>query len=153
MRIRSTDRFAVDARASVLAIGTGVRGGETKYFAWLFRRSYELTDCAAEGGGFATTLELAEGAASELRLEVRGEELFRAFADDGADLLFQPIADADGGDGLVTLDDLSLVPRPPVGGREGAPGTHESLLYEQLLPRLVRVLGAGPCEAEVRDRR
>lgn len=174
MRTRGTDRFAEDARASVLAIGAGARGDVTKRFEWLFRRSYELTNCKTEGGGLATTLELTEGAAGELRIEVRGEELFRSLADDRADLWFQPIAEADAdADGTVTLDELSNAPRPPrdtgeigpgdgsSGASRGAPsdpaegssGSIEHLVYEDLLPRLLRVAGAGPCEAEERSRR
>jgi hypothetical protein len=167
MRTRGTDRYAEDQNASVLATGAGARGDVTKRFAWLFRRSYKIQNCEALGGGYATTLELTEGGAGELRIEVRGEELFRPLADDGAALWFQPIADADAdADGEVTLDELSNAPRPPVdpgglGGGGGAgggaatddPGSLERLIYEDLLPRLLRVAGGGPCEAEERSRR
>jgi len=174
MRIRGTDRFSGDEQASVLTIGAAVRGDVAKRFDWVFRRSYEITSCETEAGGFATTLELAEGAAGELRLEVRGEELFRSLADDRAQLRFQPLADADAdADGLVTLDELSKAPRVPVGsgglgpgngstgeGSGAAPeapadpsGSLEYLIYEELLPRLLRVRGAGPCETERRSRR
>jgi hypothetical protein len=164
MQERAADRFAEDERASVLAIGSGARGDEVKRFEWIFRRSYKLTSCASEAGGLSTTVELTEAAASELRLEVRAEELFRSIADDRADLWFQPIADADAdADGLVTLDELSIAPRPavdsgelgPAGSdmAEGPPQSLEHLVYEELLPRVLRVLGGGPCEAEVRGRR
>lgn len=174
MQVRATDRFGEDERASVLAIGSGTRGDEVKRFEWIFRRSYELTNCASEAGGVATTVELTEAAASEIRLEVRAEELFRSIADDRADLWFQPIADADAdADGMVTLDELSIAPRPavdageigPQGGSSGTSGgagsdmaeappqSLEDLIYKELLPRLVRVAGGGPCEFETRGRR
>jgi hypothetical protein len=82
MRIRGTDRFT--RSEGVRAIGAAARGDEVKRFEWLFRRSDELTDREVEGGGYATPLRLTEAASSELRLEVRGEELFRASADEGA---------------------------------------------------------------------
>jgi hypothetical protein len=143
----------------------------TKRFEWLFRRSYKIKNCEAAGGGLATKLELTGGAAGELRIEVRGEELFRSLADDRADLWFQPIAGADAdADGAVTLDELSRAPRPlveiggvgggggssgagsgaPPEGEVGASGSLEQLIYEELLPRLLRVAGGGPCEAEPR---
>lgn len=166
MEVRATDRFGEDERASVLTIGSGTRGDEVKRFEWIFRRSYELTSCAGEAGGFATTVELTEAASSELRLEVRAEELFRSIADDRADLWFQPIADADAdADGMVTLDELSIAPRPAVDagelGPEGgagsdmaeAPQSLEDLVYKELLPRVLRVAGGGPCEFETRGRR
>jgi hypothetical protein len=159
MRTRATDRFADDARASVLAIGAGTRGSVTKRFDWIFRRSYEIMNCELEGGGFSTTVELTEGAASELRIEARPEELFRASPDDSAELVFQPIADADAdADGNVTLDELSSAPAPPVeageiGPGDGEPKSLDHLVYEELLPRLLRVAGGGSCDAELREGR
>ena len=172
MRQRATDRFADDQGVSVFAIGAATRGGEQKRFEWSFRRSFKLTDCAREGGGEVTTVELTEGGSSELRIEVRGEELFRALPDDAAELRFGPIAGADAdADGEVTLDDLSQAPRPAVGTGElgpggGAPdggvaapdagvaaGSLEQLVYEELLPRVLRVVGGGACHAEERSRR
>lgn len=141
MRIEASDPYVDDDRVSVMAIGEAARGDDTKRFDWRFRRSYEVFDCEAEGGGFATTLGLTEATDSELRLEVRGEELFRALPEDDAELRFQPIADADAdADGVVTLDELSI-------------GSLGSLLYDELLPRLVRVRGGGACASEDRSRR
>lgn len=141
MRIEASDAYVDGERVSVMAIGAAARAGETKRFDWRFRRSYDVFECPAEGGGSATTLELTEAGASELRLEVRGEELFRALPEDEAELRFQPIADADAdADGLVTLDELSR-------------GSLGALVYNELLPRLVRVRGGGPCEVEDRSRR
>lgn len=166
MRLEATDRFAESERVSLIAKGSASRGqGETKQFEWIFRQSYELTDCAAEGGGFLTTLTLTEAASSELRIEVRAEELFRAKPDDSADLLFQPMADADtDGDGVVTFDELSRVELPPGSvvlpdAGEGAPEavaaevpqTLEALVYMGHLPRIVRIAGGGACKNE--DRR
>jgi hypothetical protein len=157
MRMRGTDRHAEDDRVSVRAIGAAVRGPETKQFEWVFRRSYEITNCEVEGGGFSTTVELTEASSSELRIEVRPEELFRSRPDDSADLRFQPMADADvDADGVVTLDELSGAPPPVVdaagaGGADaeaGAPASLESLVYTGLLPRVLRVAGGGPCEEE-----
>jgi hypothetical protein len=175
MRVRLPDHYTKERQASVVVTGSAARGGEAKRFAWAFRRSYGYTDCETSAGGFSTTLALAEGGASALRLEVRGEELFRAFAKDRADLLFQPMADADAdADGEITLDELAKAPRPAVDPGEMEPGdapasagealppdvdpdvdpgSMEYLVYEELLPRLLRALGGGPCKAELRGRR
>jgi hypothetical protein len=168
MRLRATDRFAEDERVSLLAIGEAVRGEASKRFEWVFRQSYEMTDCkAADGDGFATTLTLTEAASSELRIEVRPEELFRALPDDGAPLRFQPMADADAdADGRVTFDELSKIPRPvvdsgeldggagdagaPDAGDAGAAASLEGLVYKDLLPRVLRVAGGGSCEVDER---
>ncbi|HSN99757.1 MAG TPA: hypothetical protein VLS89_15785 [Candidatus Nanopelagicales bacterium] len=156
MRRPGRDRFVVDEDegVSVRLIGSATRGDETKRFEWLFRRSYDFTNCKAEGDGYATTVELTEAQQSELRLEMRPEEFFRASADDAADLLFQPIADADAdADGRVTLDELSQASRTVHDDTDATPGSLEDLVYGELLPRLLRVAGAGPCEAEDRGRR
>lgn len=160
MRRRATDRFVEDEGVSVIAVGSAARGDERRNFKWLFRQSYDLTNCADGSGGYTTKVELTEGAASELRLEVRGEELFRASADDSAELRFQPLADADAdGDLSITLDELSRAPRPleEIGEGEDAgvdagaePESLEDLVYGKLLPRLLRVKGGGACEAEQR---
>lgn len=162
MRAEATDRFADDERMSVLAIGKATRGNESKRFEWVFRQSYEITDCKAlDGEGFVTTLTLTEGASSGLPIEVRPEELFRAKADDGAEFLFQPMADADAdGDGAVTFDELSKAPRPvvedPDGGAGGSPdagspgASLEGMVYKELLPRVLRISGGGSCEVDER---
>jgi len=164
MRTQGTDRYAEDERVSVRAIGAATRGQETKRFEWVFRRSYRLMNCEAEGGSLSTTVKLTTGASRTLRIEVRPEELFRALPDDDADLVFQPMADADAdADGIITLDELSKVAPPSIdaakAGQGGgssdagadAPTSHEALVYEELLPRVLRVAGGGPCEVE--DRR
>ena len=172
MRLRASDRFAENERVSLLAKGSATRGTEVKRFEWVFRQSFEMTDCKAEGGGFMTTVKLTEGASSELRIEVRPEELFRALADDSAELRFQPMADADAdADGAVTLEELSKVMPPVVDTGEHGPGggspdagdagspdagadapeSLEALVYEDLLPRVLRVAGGGSCEVEDRS--
>jgi hypothetical protein len=162
MRIRASDRFVEDERVSTAVIGEGSRGGETKRFEWVFRRSYELTNCKAEDGSLLTTLALSEGGASELRIEVRPEELFRSIADDEADFWFQPIADADAdADAMVTMDELAKVMIPAVDAgdsmaadkAESAEVSLEHRIYAENLPRLLRILGGGACEAEERGGR
>lgn len=173
MRQKASDRFEDDRPISVLLIGAASHGAARKSFTWAFRTSYRVTDCEALGGGLLTTVELTEATSSELRFEVRPRELFRAAADDGAPLVFQPIADADAdADGDITLDELSKAPlsnaglgglgpdgglvdaggleqgggAPDAGGE--APPSLESLIYGSLVPRLVRAAGGGPCDGE-----
>ncbi|AKT41081.1 hypothetical protein [Chondromyces crocatus] len=181
MRQRGTDRFATDEQVSVMVTGRATREGVEKRFDWRFRRSYEMSNCKAEEGGFITTVELSENGASEMRLELRAEELFRVTAEEESGFHFQPLADADtDGDGAVTFDELSKVevtpgplggtggegggtggglgsgagqPSGPIGPIDipGTPATLESQIYVYLLPRILRVAGGGTCEIEHRD--
>lgn len=177
MRIEETDRFADEARTSVFASGVATREGVEKRFTWSFRRSFELTDCPDGEGRSTTSFQLETGQSYTLRVEVRGEELFRAKVDDDADFVFQPLADADAdGDGDVTLLEMSMAPRPAAAGawapqptdqdegdgprrddeEEDVPTAEELTLehyvYDELLPRLTRMAGGGRCATEVRDR-
>lgn len=160
MRIRASDRFADDERASVLVRGEATGPLGTKRFDWVFRRGYNITNCEAPGDGYVTTVALEGGEELSLALEVRGEELFRAAADPQAPLRFAPFAEADAdGDGDITLDELDAAPRPPFAlpdaGTEppSADDTLEELVYTELLPRLLAVAGGGDCEATVRASR
>ncbi|EYF03658.1 hypothetical protein [Chondromyces apiculatus] len=182
MRTPGSDFFATDEDVSVEVTGSATRDGVTKRFDWQFRKSYEMTDCEAEGGGFMTTVELTEAAESEMRLEVRGEELFRVADSPDADFHFQPLADADtvgNGDGTVTLEELAGADRigegvlgegetpeeGTVGGVTEDPGggilpptnpatnTLVGLVYETLLPRVLRPMDALSCDVEDRSRR
>jgi hypothetical protein len=160
MRVQATDRFSEDGRVSLLVIGAASRGQETKRFEWAFRRSYELTDCEGEDGGFLTTLKLSEAGEGSLPIEVRPEQLFLAAPEETAELHFQPIADADAdADGAVTLLELSEAPPPPtmvvwpvnpIDGGSLAPTSLEALVYQLLVPRVLRVAGGGACLSDER---
>lgn len=150
---------------SLLALGTATRGDEVVAIDWQFRKSFEIRRCAVDAsGGDASRVELLEGVESEITVEVRAEELFRAAAEDGAPLQFgwYAAADADG-DGAVTLQELDAVPvppevlpipEPPGDDDDGDPPPEpESLgdyVVEVLLGRVSRVADAGPCRTEGR---
>jgi len=163
MQAKVADMYVAlqSARAYTYAVAKSCDAGQTTRFDWVFRQGYEITDCeAVDGGPNVTSLVLETGEALSAVMEVRGEELFRAAADDAAPLRFAPIAEADGdGDGAVTLDELSEAPYPPyalddAGTEEPDPdATLEDLVYGELLPRVVRLAGGGPCEATSRGGR
>ncbi len=163
MRPRASDAYADDERVTLVARGTAALGGVTKRFDWRFRRSYEVGACPTSAGGrAANVLDLEGGDDEELRMIVRGEELFRRGPSDAAPLEFGLLAAADtDADGAVTLDELALAPAPPdvaafVDPPEGAeplepPASLADLVYVHLLPRIVRVDGSLACEMELRD--
>jgi hypothetical protein len=161
MRVRATDDFATDERASLVVQGEAARGDEVKRFDWTFRRTYEIERCGEEGA-LTNVLELDGGASHELRIEVRAEELFRRVASDEGPFQFDLYASADAdADGLVTLEELDQVDAPPdaatevVEMNEGEfppPETLADLLYDFLLPRVTRIKDGPACSSEDRDR-
>jgi hypothetical protein len=175
MAALASDAYATDHAVSLLLEGTArldddtpdLPRGTTKRFAWAFRRAYEFGACpATTGDGYATNLALVGGANLALVFEARVEELFRAAVRDDATTHFAPLALADVDlDGVVTLDELGLAPAPadalagvdfsdetaPRSGADGEPITLADLVYDHLLPRVVRARGGGSCRSELRD--
>lgn len=168
LRSEGSDAYAQDQRVSLHVRGSAARGSERFTFEWSFRRSYELDSCAdASGDGYSSVLDLAGGAERELAVVASVEELFRVAPSDDAPIeldLFMA-ADADES-GDVTLEELATVAAPPQEewvvveqgeedpfAEEGVPETLADLVYVYNLPRIPRVKGGGPCEADLRDRR
>ncbi|MBK6518608.1 MAG: hypothetical protein IPG04_31845 [Polyangiaceae bacterium] len=168
LRSEGSDAYAQDQRVSLQVRGSAERGGERFTFEWSFRRSYELDSCAdASGDGYSSVLDLEGGAQRELSVVASVEELFRVAPTDDAPIeldLFMA-ADADES-GDVTLEELATVAAPPQQEwvvveegeedpfeEEGVPETLADLVYVYNLPRIPRVKGGGPCEADLRDRR
>lgn len=132
---------------SIRIRGEAWRDGTRKTFDWSFLTGYGYSMCGAP-------FELESGDAGTALVVLHGEELFR----DGADgpLAFDPFADADrGGDGAITMDDLSLPPPIPSGngGGGGAGGgglfgleTLSARLYYRGVIHLASVDGEGPCQ-------
>jgi hypothetical protein len=156
MRERATDAYVEEQRTAVWVIGTATKGDEVRSFDWLFRTSYEIDRCTSSDGEKYVSVVSLEGAARvELRVEVRGEELFRSVDEDAAPFLFEPFANADADeDTILTLEELDAVPYfAPPEEDETAPETLGALVYQVLVPRVARLGDAGPCEAEERNRR
>jgi hypothetical protein len=163
MRIRATDDYAKDERVSLMVRGQAQRDGVTKTFEWIFRRRYDLEECATVSeDGFVSVIDIGGAEEHTLAVEVRGEELFRMGPDDEAPLQFDLFAHADAdNDGAVTMDELSVVDAPelelgesPAVGVDSAasepeePPTLADLVYDKLLPRIARFAGGGACKAE-----
>jgi len=112
MRTPGSDPDATDAGVSVYVEGVAVRGGETKHFAWPFRKRVGYADCAFfedDGRAFRSGLSLASDEKTSINLEVHAEGLFQNHS--GTPAHFQPYADADAnGDGEITFDELWTVP-------------------------------------------
>lgn len=112
MRTPGSDPDATDAGVSVYVEGTAVRGGETKHFAWPFRKRIGYADCGFvndDTGAFSSGLSLASNEKTSINLEVHAEGLFQNGS--GTPAPFQPYADADAnGDGEITFDELWTVP-------------------------------------------
>jgi hypothetical protein len=164
MRVRATDDFATDERASLVIQGGAATldGDVVKRFDWTFRRSYEIERCGKDGA-LVNVLELEGGASHEVRIEVRAEELFRRVASDEGTFEFDLYASADtDADGIVTLEELDQVEAPPdaaaevVAMNEGEfppPETLADLLYDFLLPRVTRIKDGPACRGDDRGGR
>lgn len=174
MRTPGSDAWSTGAGVAVLVRGSATRAGTTKRFEWSFRQGWSFHDCPRpDDAGLATALALGSGDSLQLGLVVRGEELFRQWADDAAPLVFDAMANADAdGDQSITLDELDAVPAPvaPDGGAldastdadaslatdaavdadaaDGASGpTLADVLYGELVPRMLRLGDSGACSA------
>ena len=112
MRTPGSDPDATDAGVSVYIEGVAVRGGETKHFAWPFRKRVGYADCGFvddDTGAFSSGLSLVSDEKTSINLEVHAEGLFQNRS--GTPAPFQPYADADAnGDGEITFDELWTVP-------------------------------------------
>lgn len=174
MSERATDGYATDQAVSLYLEGVArteqgmpsAPEGQSKRFVWVFRRAYEISACEGPSGGYVTNLGLVGETSVELAFEARVEELFRAAVRENAPTHFWPLAlsDADQ-DGTVTLEELALVEAPegaldgvdfsdedaPQTGADGEPITLGDLVYDHLLPRVVRARAGGACRAELRD--
>jgi hypothetical protein len=164
MTLDGSDAYAEDRAISVVVVGSAQKEDVEKRFAWEFRRSFEVGECARIDGAEPSVsfFELEGEAKTSLLIEVRGEELFREVADDSAALSFEAFALADQNeDGEVTLDEIHQVParpQPPVDPEleeedpVDAITTLRDVVYLRNLPRVTRVAGGGPCKTEVRGR-
>lgn len=167
MRTEASDPYAEDARVSLWVRGRATKAGVTKSFDWKFRHGYELNHCQNPGGGrFVSEVDLQSGQTLAWTIEVRVEEVFRVATDDRAPIELDALAAADADDdGKITFEELAVAPAPvsefpsapPEPDHDDEPveldGTYGSLIYEALFPRVVRLMGGGPCAAELRDRR
>lgn len=162
MRARGSDAYAEDERVALLVRGVGLRDGVEKRFEWSFRRSFEVAKCSAESGDSpVSVVGLTGGAAIELRIVVKGDELFRVAPNDDAPIEFDRYAAADADDdGNISFIELDAVPAElsDEWPQEGLPADEPDLepfslgtvVYELLLPRVTRLLGSGVCEARGR---
>jgi hypothetical protein len=170
MRLRATDDYAEDERATLYVVGFATQGDRTVRFEWTFRHGFELDRCLdanAVAEGF--TLSLEGGETHEVSLQIRAEELFRKSAADASALHFDRFAAADEAgdvDGTVTLEELAEVDPPEADVppeelpyREDdddervlePPETMADLVYEHLFPRVMRKANGGACAVEIRD--
>jgi hypothetical protein len=157
------DGNAEPQRTSVWAVGEATRAdGTSKRFDWMFRRRYNIKECApGPEGQPGSSLEIHGGETFEHTVVIDGAQLFRPGAASDSPLVFDPFAAADANDdGAITLAELSEVTIPidpeviPEGGTSQLLGrTVADLLYEVQLPRLAGLEGAGICNAEIDGRR
>jgi hypothetical protein len=129
----NVDQDVVDAAAedgwSVHVVGTATGAGGEVSFDWTFDTNTFYRCKFADD----EVVELGADGDETTTIELLGEALFRGEADnDGAAVVFQPIADADAnGDGAVTADELE------------AAGLLETIV--ELTHELGGVRGAGAC--------
>lgn len=153
MRTEDTDAIVTKGRRSVYLRGKAIHGAITKRFEWSFRLGVSLHGCAsADGTSFASDVALVGTEALPLAVIVHGEELFHEGLDDATPLRFEAIAAADAdGDQMITLDELAAIPGPlpeadaGVAIADGGTPTLEQFIYQELVPRMIRIGESGPC--------
>lgn len=158
MRLRASDDYATDERTTLLVDGSATREDQTMHFEWSFRRSFQLERCPdASGKALASLVQLKGGDAHTVAVEIRAEELFRRAPADISPLQFELFAQADeegDGDGNVTLEELADIDAPTdefLFEEDLEPADNmAALLYEQLFPRVLRVVGGAACDVELR---
>jgi hypothetical protein len=153
MRTSGTDAVVTNGFRTASVRGSASRGAVTKGFEWSFRLGISLHGCAAAGGvGFASDVVLAANEVVPLPVIVHAEELFRERASDDSPLRFDALgaADADG-DQMITLDELAAVPGPlpeadaGLMAGDGGAETLEQFIYNELVPRMIRIGDSGAC--------
>jgi hypothetical protein len=153
MRTVGLDVFGQKSYRSVYLRGQATRDATTKRFEWSFRLFFSLAGCVnAADTGFASDVVLTSGAELPLPIVVRGEELFREGLEDDSPLRFDALAAADtNGDQVISQEELAGVPAPSTEADAGvltldggAPSV-ENVMYERLLPRMMRLGDSGPC--------
>jgi hypothetical protein len=161
MRTEGADLWIMEPeRVAVVVQGQAERGGVIKRFDWAFRTWYEVDECpGVSGEDMASVVELRGGDERTLRIEVRGEELFRLAPLDDAPLQFDGFAEADSdGNGFIFMEELGHVHALPGSippGVEPPFGTDTRLgdvVYGFLLPRITRLVGSGECHTELESR-
>jgi hypothetical protein len=94
-----------DARYTVANIeveGTATKGSETKSFEWVFDQATDYTECE-------TTTSVQEEVAATFQITIHADHLFYdSLVADEPQVLFQPLADADGdANGIITETELA----------------------------------------------
>jgi hypothetical protein len=137
--------------------GLAKRDAATIRFEWSFRLTVSLHGCAsADAMGFASDFTLLGGEVIPLPVIVHGEELFHEGLADDSPLRFDALAAADAdGDHVITLTELAAIsgPSPEADAGlttpDGGAPTMESFIYQELLPRMIRLGDSGPCLGEL----
>jgi hypothetical protein len=157
MRVEDTDEIATHERQSVHVRGLAKRDAVTIHFDWSFRTNLSLHGCAdASGIGYASDVALIGGEVLTRAVVIHGEELFHAGRTDASPLRFDALAAADAdGDHVITLSELGAIDGPPpeadagFGAVDGGGPTMEQFLYEELLPRMVRLGDSAACVGDL----
>jgi hypothetical protein len=121
-----TDPYAKDT-VSVRVEGQAERDGVIEHFGWTFRKRFRYSECRAAGdAGDRPPIALVGEESVARDIAIHGEALFRDEPEPGAHVRFSPFAAADlsfgNADGVVGLDELSLVPLPVAGRIAGSDG-------------------------------
>lgn len=160
MRTEATDAYAEDQRVNLWVKGQAEKDGTITTFDWSFRQGADVSLCPTpDGSGYVNTFQLVAHDERSLDAIFAIEELFRADDDDAAPFEFARMAGADGdGDGAITVGELGAVELPAPAS--GAGGTHDigpppktlaDLVYQRLVPRVVRFVGGAACKSRRRD--
>ena len=167
LRTPGTDPYVPRGGIAIDVGGAATRDGVTKRFQLLFRPRVRYANCSLDGGD-APAVDLQSNVDLVYDIRIEAEAMLRDDLDaTTAALRFEPFAAADkDGDGIVTLDELRLVPIAAVrdagafeagtydfdddagGFRPGRPiviATLGDYVYELLVPTFPRFRDVGRC--------
>lgn len=142
-----------DGGYAVHVAGAATSGTHTVSFAWGFAESTSFTDCHSDEHGDGVVVP--DGGTETVQFTIHGDHLFYDdLQSEDPSLCFQAIADADDGDGNVTLEELEAVDLTslPIGTYgTGGDGSIVNLrqFVEALTHTLVHYRGEGHCNAHI----
>jgi hypothetical protein len=133
--------------------GTATNGSDTITFAWGFTAGTSFSECHSDEHGDGVVVP--DGGTETVQFTIHGDHFFYDdLQSEDPSLRFQAIADADDGDGDVTLEELAAVDLTslPVGTYgTGGDGTVTNLrqFLEALSHTLVHYRGEGHCHSHL----
>ena len=158
LRTPGADTYVPEGGISFHIVGTAIRGGETKRFAWPYRNRIDYSLCTTVENGVRTPgIRVGEKESKRATVTLHATTPFQTqLAPQGAVVRFGAFASADvDGDDDVTLQELGGVLLADLDDGTHYSDAHsgwatlEDYVYHGLFPKVVRYENDGECELEI----